>query len=291
MSPLAEIRLVAQREVVKSIRSLKGIILAVLTVLGALVVSVVCVMIEGSQRAAAGATSNEAFTAFKQQAIAKETGDEGLAAHMASEPWSLLVFLKITIWLGPLLIALLGFDAMAAELQYRSVRFWTVRTRRASFYLGKFVGLFALVSAITLTINVLAGLVVLVRGYVTIGQLVTSGLHDWLISLPIALAWAAIASFVSSRFKTPILALLTTFGVFFMLWLVGLGGFIARIRASFAAQQALPMSWYEYLYPNAYDDMLMSTQPVKVVTAVAILVGFAAVIGAAGALLFARRDV
>jgi hypothetical protein len=37
--------------------------------------------------------------------------------------------------------------------------------------------------------------------------------------------------------------------------------------------------------------MLMSTQPAKVVTAVAILVGFAAVIGAAGALLFARRDV
>jgi ABC-type transport system involved in multi-copper enzyme maturation permease subunit len=291
VNPLVEIRLVAQREVVKSIRSLKGIILAVLTVLGALVVSVVCVMIEGSQRAEAGAMSNEAFAAFKEQAFSKETGDAALAAHLASQPWSLIVFLKITIWLGPLLIALLGFDAIAAELQHRSVRFWTVRTRRTSFYLGKFLGLFALVSAITFTINLLAGTVVLVRGYVTIEQLVTSGLRYWLISLPIALVWAAIASFVSSRFRTPILALLTTFGVFFMLWLVGLGGFIERLRASFAAQQALPMSWYEYLYPNAYDDMLLSTQPVKVLTAIAILVGFAAVLGAAGSFLFARRDV
>ena len=46
------------------------------------------------------------------------------------------------------------------------------------------------------------------------------------------------------------------------------------------------MAWYEYLYPNGYDTMLLSPQPGKVLTAAGILLGFVAVVVAGGSFLF-----
>ena len=290
MSPFVEIRLIALREVGKSIRSVKGIILGVLTLIGAFAASLLCVYVEGKQRATAGVDSTEAFTAFKHSIIANGTGNDALANTLASTPTSLLIFLQITIWLAPLLVALLGFDLISAEFQHRSVRYWTVRSRRSSYFIGKYLGLFGLVASVTLLLNVLAGIVVLAKGYAGIGDLVTWGTQFWLVTLPITMVWAAIAAFISSRFKTPILALLTTFGVFFVLWLLGIGGLVARFAMSTAGD--IPtMSWYEYLYPNNYDQMLLSHEPTKVAMAIGILVGFSAVMSAAGSFLFARRDV
>ena len=63
--------------------------------------------------------------------------------------------------------------------------------------------------------------------------------------------------------KTPILALLATFAAFFVSWICGAGGFIARQRQSIDGPVGLPsqhMGWYEYLYPNAYDTMLLSSE-------------------------------
>src|SRR5262249_27112151 len=152
----------------------------------------------------------QAYIDMKKAAIEKATGDASLAAYIASVPYSLLLFLKVTVWLGPLLIALLGFDTVSSDIQHRSVRFLTIRTRRWSFLTGKFLALWGLVALITLVLNVLAGTVAAARGYVTVGQLFTWGLRFWLTSLPISAAWAAIATFISSLFRTPILALLTT---------------------------------------------------------------------------------
>jgi ABC-2 type transport system permease protein len=290
VSPFVEIRLIALREVGKSIRSVKGIILGVLTLIGAFAASLVCVYVEGKQRASAGVDSTEAFTAFKHSVIASGTGNDSLAGTLASAPTSLLIFFQITIWLAPLLVALLGFDLVSAEFQHRSVRYWTVRARRSSYFLGKYFGLFGIVASVTLLLNVLAGIVVLAKGYAGFGDLIVWGGKFWLVSLPITMVWAAIATFISSRFKTPILALLSTFGVFFVLWLLGIGGLIARLAMA-SPGDFPPMSWYEYLYPNNYDQMLLSHEPTKVAMAIGILFGFSAVMGAAGSLLFARRDV
>ncbi len=51
------------------------------------------------------------------------------------------------------------------------------------------------------------------------------------------------------------------------------------------------MSWYEYVYPNAYDTMLLSPELPKVMTALAVLLGFVALVTTCGSLLFARRDI
>jgi len=291
VSPAVEIRLLVSRELRRSVRSVKGIVLGIITLLGAVLTSIAVVWIEGANREKLGAGSTEAFIQMKREVIEKQTGDAGLASYMASMPWSLVTFLEVTIWLGPLLIALLGFDAIAGELQHKSVRFWTVRSRRWSFFAGKLLGLWALVGLVTLALNVIAGSVALAKGYVTVGQLLGWGTRFWLVGLVIAGAWAAIGTFVSSLFKQPMLSLLTTFATFFVLWLFGLGGFIARAKATYETGITQDMSWYEYLYPNAYDTMLLSPQPSKVLLATGILLGFVAFVIAAGSLLFSKRDI
>jgi ABC-type transport system involved in multi-copper enzyme maturation permease subunit len=291
LSPAAEISLIALRELRRSVRSAKGIILGVLTLVGAFLASYVTVVLEGSDRAKAGATSNAAFVDMKRQALEKLTGDGKLAGYIASIPNSLLLFLEVTVWLSPLLIALLSFDAVSGELQHRSVRFWAVRTRRSSYFAGKLLGSWALVALITFVLNVIAGGFVVARGYATFGQLVTWGFRFWLVAVLIAGAWAALATFISSCFRSPILALLTTFASFFVLWLFGVVGWIERLRQGAETGMVKEMSWYEYVYPNAYDTMLLSPELPKVLTAIAVLLGFVALVSTCGSLLFAKRDI
>jgi len=291
LSPAIEIRLLLARELRRSIRSGKGIALAALTLLGAFITSLICVSVEGSNRSQLGAASSQAYAELKREAIEKATGDPAFAAYISSIPSSLLAFLKVTVWLTPLLVALLGFDSISSELQQRTVRFWATRTRRWSYFAGKLLGLWTLVAALTFLLDSIAGMVVLTRGYVTLGELLTWGVRFWFVALAIAGAWAAIATLISSLFATPIVALLTTFAVFFLLWLAGVGGFIERLRDASTTGIAKDLSWYEYLYPNAYDTLLLSPQTSRVTTALGILIAFVVATVIAGSALYERRDL
>src|SRR4029077_2979771 len=111
-------------ELRRSLRSGKGIALVDLTLVGAIVASLVCVWIEGAERAKIGVATSQAYADVKREALEKLTGDPSLAVYMASIPSSLYAFLELTIWLTPLLVALLGFDSISGELQQRTVRFW-----------------------------------------------------------------------------------------------------------------------------------------------------------------------
>ena len=49
------------------------------------------------------------------------------------------MLLFMTIWLTPMLVALMGFDSISADIQHKGVRYWTLRTRRASYFVGKWL--------------------------------------------------------------------------------------------------------------------------------------------------------
>jgi ABC-type transport system involved in multi-copper enzyme maturation permease subunit len=286
--------LLVWRELRRCVRSAKGIALGLVTLLGAVVTSLLITSVEGAKRnLAGGSMSTEEFRELKRQAIEQQTGNAALAAHTADMPISLRTFLTVTVWLAPLLIALLGFDAVSGELQHRTVRFWTVRARRSSYFVGKLLGLWALVALVTLAINAIAGGVALTKGFVTGGELLSWGVRFWLVAVLIAGAWAAIAVFISSCFRTPVIALLTTFGTFFVLWVCGsLIAGISKVQSMVQSQTFdTQMRWYEYFYPNAYESMLLSEEPNRPLLGVAILLGFVVCMCAAGSLLFARRDV
>jgi ABC-type transport system involved in multi-copper enzyme maturation permease subunit len=273
------------------LRSVKGIILAVLTLIGAFITSLICVRIEQALRDKVGAADTAQFAEIRKTAIENITGDAGFASYMANVPLSLQFFLQSTIWLGPLLIALLGFDTMSSELQHRSVRFWAIRTRRWSYFAGKMLGLWVTVALMTLVINIVAGTVVAAKGYVTAGQLLTWGVRFWFVAVLIAGTWAALATFISSCFKTPLLSLLTTFLTFFIMWVISLVGLFSRASDALTSGVAKDMNWYEYLYPNTYDTLLLSPETGKVLMALGILIGFIVVANGAGAVLFQRRDI
>ena len=85
--------------------------------------------------------------------------------------------------------------------------------------------------------------------------------------------------------------MLTTFLAFFVMWVVSLIGFVVRARDMVEGGVQKNMAWYEYLYPNTYDTLLLSPETTKVLTALGVLVGFVVLANAAGAALFQRRDI
>jgi ABC-type transport system involved in multi-copper enzyme maturation permease subunit len=294
LNPAVEIRLLVGREMRRSVRSAKGIILGVVTLLGAVATSFVLAGIEGAGRhtATGGALTTQEFIELQRQTIEQQTGNAALAAQAVSMPLTLKAFLDVTVLLTPFLIALLGFDAVSGELQHRSVRFWTVRSRRSSFFVGKLLGLWGLVALVTLVIQTIVGILARSKGYVTTPDLFSWGLRFWLVAVAIAGAWAALATLISSLFRTPVLALLTTSATFFVLWVLGTAADYSRLRTSIELG-AIDTStrWYEYVYPNAYKSLLLAQDGHDVLRGAALLLAFAACAAVGGAVLFERRDL
>ena len=298
MSPAAEITLVAGRELRKSIRSVKGIILGILTLLGSFLAVLICIWIESGVRQDLGVDSTAAYQEAYESAATKAGTDPTIAHYMAHMPLSLVMFLKVLVWIGPALVALLGFDSISGDLQHRGVRYWTVRTRRWSYLLGKFFGLWGIVATVTLALTVISSIAVLIRGYITVGDFFTWGLRCWLISAMIVGTWASVATFVSSRFKTPLLALLSTFAAFFCMWLPGFIGWAVRwgsaiqnSKSAAARTIVTNIHWYEYLYPNGYDDLLLSPRPLDFAKGAAACGVYMLVFVGLATVLFAKKDV
>jgi ABC-type transport system involved in multi-copper enzyme maturation permease subunit len=279
VSPLKEIGLVVQRELRKNFRSAKGLLLAALSLLGGSGVALLMVKYQEFKRQDMSEISPEMLHDFREKALLKAYGDEAMAKSLADAPEVLLMLLILTVWLTPLLVALMGFDSVAPDIQHRSVRYWTLRARRWSFFVGKWAGLWATVSAVTLAMDLVIWVVCIVRGEATVGQTLSWGVRFWMTSLPMSAVWCGIATLVSSLFRSPILALLLTFAAFFVIWLVNLVAALAGV------------DWVTYIYPNHYDQLLLHPQVHKLVTGLAACLGMAALYVSAGSFFFSKRDV
>jgi ABC-type transport system involved in multi-copper enzyme maturation permease subunit len=276
VSPLVEIQLVTARELRKSFRSVKGIVLAGLSLAGGAGVSMLFAWLDRAKREALppGMDLHEAQGRFFAQVYGPDTGK-----LLADCPYSLWMMLVGTIWLGPLLVALLDFDAVSGEVQHRSVRYWTVRTRRSSYMVGKYLGAWIVVLAVTLGMNVIVWGVTAGVGKLPVGYVVGWGVRFFLVSVPISAAWCGIATLVGSQLRTPMLSLLVIFATFFGLWLL-------RIIAGFSR-----LEWLAYLYPNVYDDLLLSPNAADAGKGLLGTSLIAVLTTAAATVLFQRRDV
>src|SRR6185437_9181027 len=150
----------------------------------------------------------------QEQAFTKIYGSEVIGKHLADCPYSLWIMLGVTIWLAPLLVALLGFDSVSGELQYRTVRFWTIRVRRGSYMVGKFLGAWLAVLAVTFGMNVIVWGATNAVSKLPLSTVVPWGLQFFAISVPIAAAWCGIATLVGSLVRSPMLSLLFIFATF-----------------------------------------------------------------------------
>ena len=279
MSPLSEIRFVAQRELGKSFRSAKGIVLLVLSLLGGTGATLLLVKAQQLKREKLAGANADMLRELREDAATQIFGDPQTGKSLADAPEVLVAVLLLTIWLTPLVISLLGFDSVSGDLQHKSVRYWTLRTRRWSYFVGKFAGVWATVSMMTLAMHAAIWVLCIVRGEAPAGTALAWGLRLWLITLPISAAWCGIATFVSSLFKSPIISLLVIFAAFFGLWLFWMIGQVTHAEAM------------QYVYPNFYDAMLINPRLDRSMTGLACLIGMAALYVGGGSYLFTKRDV
>ncbi len=278
MNPLSEVWLILQRELLRNFRSVKGIVLALLALLGGSGAAMLLVKFQQFKRTQLPDITPEHMKELREQALA-QVYDPETAKQLSSSPEVLYVVLMLTVWLTPLLIVFLGFDNVSSELQHKAVRYWTVRTRRGSYFIGKFLGLFATVSLITLSMHVLIWVVCIARGEASAGETFAWGARFWATSLPMSAAWCAVATLVGSLFRQPFLALLMICVAFFSLWFLWAVGLAANVEG------------LAYVYPNYYDKLLLSSKAWTAAGGVAACLGFTVIGVGGGTLIFARRDV
>ncbi len=279
MNPLLEVWLIVERELRKTFRSAKGLLMLLLSVLGATAESLRVPKFEEAMREAQKAGPAELHQ-VKAQFFGDMYMDSGTGERLADAPVKLVFLFFLAVWLTPLVVTILGFDGVPSDMQFKSVRYWTLRTRRASYYVGKFAGTWLVVAIIMLVMHALIWSITIARGEASASDTLSWGLRFYAVSLPIMGAWCGIATLVSSFFRTPFLSLLLTCAVFFALFFAG--ALIGRTK------QIEPLQW---LYPNTFDGWMLSPNTQHAVLGLVVTLGFAAVTTAVGAVVFTWRDV
>lgn len=279
-----------QRELRKSFRSIKGIILSVLTVAGGGGLAMLFAQSDDirKQRLDEKNISPELLLETKRKLFGWWFMDEKTGEHLGSAPGLIFFLFAVSLVLMPAVVLLLGFDSVAAERQHRTVRYWTVRSRRASYIIGKWLGLWATCGIVALGMHALIWIVCTARGEAPFGDIVGWGFRFWCASMPILGMWCAVSIFISSLMRMPLIALLTTAGVFFVWWLVYIPFWVGGHNDPDIINTPSPIL---YIFPNFYDRFLLSPQIGPFLTGLAVCFGFAAAMLAASSALFAKRDV
>lgn len=204
-------------------------------------------------------------------------GDAIVAERVAAAPPSTVVTAWTSVWLCPLLVALVGFDAISAERQHRSVRYYTVRVRRPVYFVGKWLGLWLICSIVLLLTQLISWLCDLALVHNPADKVFTWGPALYLVTLPILAAWTAVASFLGSLVRTPMIALLLIFGVFGVLWVLG----------------NLPIDdmYHSLLYPSSLDHFLLRTDGKSFGIGLGACLAFPAVFVSLGSYFFSRAEV
>jgi ABC-type transport system involved in multi-copper enzyme maturation permease subunit len=286
LSPISEVSLVTWRELRKSFRSAKGAALAAISILGGGAVSMVFAWIDRVRREQAEAIAMaQTSTGIDPHRAQVEFfsrwygGHANIGSLLADCPYALWMMLVATLWLAPLLVALMTFDAVSGELQRGTVRFWVVRARRSSYLIGKLLGTWLAVLAVSLAMNVIVWVTAAVIGHQSALYIVGWGLRFFAVVVPVTAAWCSIAVLIGSQVKTPMLSLMTICVAFFGFW-------VAHIAATFSGNE-----WLKWAYPSAYDALLLSPDPSDVGRG---LLGIGVIIAislGAATVAFERRDL
>lgn len=283
MSVFTEIVWIVLRELRKSFRSTKGIALSVITLLVAL--SATLILAKANQltkeKIPAGMSMDEVNSQLQQaaQQIYEQMYNVDVAQALHGAPITLFFIFLPTIWLSPLMVAILGFDTVSAETQYKSVRYWTNRVRRSSYYVGKFLGLWSTVSVLTFVMSALIWIVCIVRGVCTFSEIASWGVRFWLMTLPISAAWCGFAILIGSLFNSPMVSLIAIVASFFVIWVTWLIG-------NASSYQALL-----HLYPNHYDRYLLLSSGIGLAKGLGGCVALTLAAVGAGTVRFNMRDI
>jgi ABC-type transport system involved in multi-copper enzyme maturation permease subunit len=210
-----------------------------------------------AQLAAAGADAEAAAQLYEQAHTGilgfLVGGDPALAEALQHVPLVVLVVFKITLFFLPAYVALMGFDQVSGEVGPRSIRYLTVRARRSSLLLGKFLAQATVLLGLVLIIDLAIFLYAfLTTPDFTLGALALALPRFWLAAVVFSLSYLALTTLCSSLFRGPAVSLVFNILVLFTFWLMNAVG-------SFASE-GNPLRFIRYLTPSYYANDLLHPQ-------------------------------
>jgi ABC-type transport system involved in multi-copper enzyme maturation permease subunit len=276
-----EVGVVAQRELLRNLRSTKGIAMAAIFVLCGVLPSLVEVYTD-REGASLGVDDlpDAAKKEFALKLLEATYGSMETAKHLAQAPFVLHTLFAGTVLFLPFFILPIGFDQLAGEIQHRTLRYSAGRASRASIVVGKALGIWGVISVMVLVLHLSVWVIAGVKGGLSAGALISWGGRFWFFSVICAAAYVGYASLVSSLFRTPIVALF-----------VGAGGglviaLLNKVFGFFEKTQAI--TW---IFPNRYEKLIVSPDPRNMLGAMALLIGWGALCVAVSSLVVSRRDI
>jgi len=210
------------------------------------------------------------------------SNDTAMMEALSQVPLEVLIVFKITLFFLPAYVALMGFDQISGEVGPRSMRYLTVRARRSSVLLGKFLSQAALLVGLVLIIDLAVFIFARIAnpdfGF---GTLVLNLLKFWLAAIVFSLSYVALTSLCSSLFRSPAVSLVFNFIALFVFWLMDT---IGR-----AVTDDNPLRYLRYLSPSYYAGNLLHPGLAEFGASGAAYAGFATLfLGAAYVILRAR---
>jgi ABC-type transport system involved in multi-copper enzyme maturation permease subunit len=285
VSPALEVQLVALRELRKSLRSLKGLVLLALTVLGGgSVMYLLLRVVRSFEQDELSHVDAASVQMMRLRAIKSFLDSPDSADYLTKVPLILLLLGYLTVSFTPALVALAGFDSVSGELQHRSNRFWTVRVRKSSYLVGKWLGLWIVAAATMLPLHVAVWVMGISTGEITAAEVISWGPRVWLWWLPIAAAWSAMVVLASSLVRKPFFALVLSL-------LGALGLWIVSKIFLFLDHSHPGMGRLVFVDPSACVDLVGSGDAASTLVGIGIAAAFALSALGLAAILFERSDV
>jgi ABC-type transport system involved in multi-copper enzyme maturation permease subunit len=285
MQIVSEITLTFLRELRRTLRSGKGIAGLLLFLIGGAGVAII--LFSALDRAHYFEAQSGSRTAIRRQAL--EAMYEGVAdkdaivSYLASAPEPLLVFYPLTTFFLAILTMVWGFDAIAGDVQYRTIRYVTLRATRPSLVVGRWLALWVSGVVVSLLVSVILWAGLSSKGVFAGADVFHYGMRAWLAAVTLSLWYSALTMLASSLFRTPVLALLTAGGaatlLFFLRHLSGATWAPAWLRAA------------HDVFPGAWDDRLLSPSIAHWGAGTGVCLLWTAVAISAASVVLSKRDV
>ena len=292
MDSLKEIGVIWSAELRRAVRSARTVVLlglyGLFSALLLLVVGAITRSVRQQVEQAASSSGQEVDSAAALVQAQKGLlgflfdNDAAMVEALSRLPMVVLVVFKLTLFFLPAYIVLMGFDQVSGEVGPRSIRYVTLRARRSSVLLGKFLTQASLLLGLVLVVD----LAIFVYAKVTTpefgaGLMALSLLRFWVAAVVYSLAYIALTTLCSTLFRSPGVSLVFNFIVLFIFWMVDV----------IAGSLASPASYLRYLSPSAYSMDLLHPQLGHFALSALAYAGFALLFLGAAHLTLRTRDL
>ncbi|MFZ5444646.1 MAG: ABC transporter permease [Myxococcota bacterium] len=213
---------------------------------------------------------------------------------LAEVPLVLLLVFFATLLFLPILIALMGFDQISAEIGPKSIRYLVVRAQRSSVLFGKYLSQLT-VLALLMVICVLAMVGVAKWLNADFEWLLAAkwAAKLWAASMVIGATYAALTTLCSSVVRIGPLSLFLNLISLFVFWFIGLVSNVWSLPGAkgLLGQEESPLAYIRYLLPSQFETQVLSPAPLEFASGLVAFAGFTLVFLGLARMVLDWRDV